>query len=213
MNRGLNMRLVMVPICVLLSMYSINAFSDTSSGVDWKIIKADYANYIKKPSKQNAEILLAVLPREYISFNNIDDNENQALGYLSAWKSLKKIQDEIVMGDIYAMRIAFRLRAVADGAFAEDLDIAIGQGIKNHSDTFLHELQSAVPPVSTHSLRPLVSNLGDDYVDKQNEQCEILYIRERAIGLVKSPDLADTQKKVIDVLHDVEDEICRPQGD
>ena len=204
---------MVISLFALLSIASTDVFSDSFAQTDWKSIRTDYATYIKQPNKTNATALLALLPNQYISFENIGDEERQTLDYLSDWNRLKKIQYRIAAGDFYALRVAFHLRAIADGAFSEDLDVITGKGIENHPELFLRELRSAVPPVNAVSLRSLVSNLGDGFVDKQAEQCQELFARERAISGVKVPNLTDYQKRVIDALHDQEDQICRPAGD
>ena len=97
-----------------------------------------------------------------------------------------------------SVRLAFRMREIADGAFLEDLEIILGKLIRPAPDLFLAELQRAhVPP---GALGGLVGNLGGSYDDKMREQCAELRRRMKAVRGVRTPYLQEPKEQVLSAL-------------
>lgn len=102
---------------------------------------------------------------------------------------------KVSSGDLTSLNEAFVQRAHADGAQAEDLDIAIGKSITKNPKSFLIALKGH--EVDLISLSMLIRSLGEDYVDLPEKAKHEVELRIKAINSVHDKELQEVAKRCL----------------
>lgn len=106
---------------------------------DWVAVQSAARSYKAIPSDDNARRLCQLIPDR-----ELDVSERPPEDAVSTLYGLVQLLEaQMFLGDSSAVRVAFRLRRVADAAFAEDLDVALGALATNRPELFLRELNRA----------------------------------------------------------------------
>ncbi len=117
------------------------------------------------------------------------------------------LERQVLSKDRVAVKLAFRLRSIADGGFSEDLSIVLGTLIRIDPKLFLEELRNAKPQVQR--LGPLLANEGAVYVDRMRAQCLENQLRIESLESVKDPSLDNIRNKCIEVLMETYTRYCK----
>ena len=122
------------------------------------------------------------------------------------YKHLPVLERQVAAAKPAAVRLAFALFTVADGAFAEDLDVDLGGLIENDPSLFRSVLKARGD--DGPALEGLLGNLGGEYVDRMAASCRALRARLRALQGVGSERLAAIRDKCIAVLKEEARQTC-----
>ena len=141
---------------------------------------------------------LNAIPETSVTFTNSPE-ENEANKAIYASGPMGVLEKRLLMKERESVELAFRMRHIADGAFLEDLDITLGKLIRIDPEMFLSELQRAHVPVQ--AMDGLVGNLGDEYVDQMERQCEEMGLRKKALERIAQSSLLQTRNRALSALH------------
>lgn len=119
------------------------------------------------------------------------------LGCTATEDQVTALEGPAQAGSRQAIRELFALRQEADGAVAEDIDIALGSTIRAYPKPFLEELKRSA---QTQRLGGLLANAGPKFVDDFVGQLGELRERRSALATVKVRELIDVRTKCLSVL-------------
>ena len=102
---------------------------------DWGKVEAAAHAYSNEPSCTNAESLIALIPDRALA----REEHTGSATFEVLYRLLPPLEGQMLYGDECAARVAFRLRRVADAAFAEDLNAALGALATTRPLLFLRE--------------------------------------------------------------------------
>ena len=173
---------------------------------DWVKIRKLFEAYVQYPNKTNAQKLIQILPEKHVSYTN-NSEEQKALSFINDREQLGMLERQVISKDPPAVRLAFRLRSIADGGFAEDLDIMLGQLIRIDPVLFLTELENASPPVTR--LDGLLLNFGAVYVDREEADCLEIDRRITTLKSVDQPQLLIIRNEAVKVLEAKRKRSCK----
>lgn len=182
---------------VLLSLILLLSSWDIRAETPWLEIAQRVSEYVANPSPATAITALNVIPETSVSFTNSRE-ESEANDAIYAPGPMHVFEQRVLMQERESVELAFRMRHIADGAFLEDLDIILGKLIRVDPEMFLSELQRAQVPL--RAMDGLVGNLGDDYVDQKERECEEMRLRRLALERVSRPSLLQTKGRAITAL-------------
>ena len=165
----------------------------------WREIAKRITEYAAHPSPSTAIAALHVIPDKSVTFTNSAE-ENEANDVIYAPGPMSVLEKRVLMKERESVELAFRMRNIADGAFLEDLDITLGKLIKLDPELFLGELKQAHVPAQ--AIGGLVGNLGDEYVDEMERQCEEMTLRKKALQQVTQSSLLQARKQALSALND-----------
>jgi hypothetical protein len=97
------------------------------------------------------------------------------------------LERQAISRDPYAVKLAFSLKTIADGAFVEDLDVMLGQLIRIDPSLFLRQLSQS--QTANTRLNGVVGKLGEIYVDNSKAQLLDISKRIEALQQVSDPQL------------------------
>ncbi len=157
---------------------------------NWAEIARRVEAYANDPSPGNAKSAIAVLPKEQVSFSGSPE-ESDANQKIYAEKPMAVLEQQVLKRDKMSVEMAFRLLNIADGAFAEDLDIILGKLVRVDPVLFLSELQRA----NSTGLAEVVLNVGD--VDEMERTCSEWRLRKEALQTVQAPNLQVIKQRAI----------------
>lgn len=163
-----------------------------ASQPNWQEIARRFDAYAKHPTDENARSTIAVLPDAQVSFTGSAE-ESRANRIIYAEQPMTVLERQVLMRNQASVELAFRLMPIADGAFAEDLDIILGKLIRIDPVLFLTELQKAKGAESVG----LVVNLGDSYVDEMKRTCTEWHLRRQSLQTVHAQGLDAVKKRAI----------------
>ncbi|WP_018343206.1 hypothetical protein [Cytophaga aurantiaca] len=181
---------IFIPFIVLCITLTCRAESIT-----WATFERSWDAYIAQPTHENAvkvyqqlpnEPLTKDLPREGLITKMYDD-----------WPHVSK---HILAGNKDAVEIGFKLYAVVDGAFKEDVGTDLGKLITLDATLFLQELKKHRQLVQ--NLGGIVCNYGEAYVDNKELQVEETDTRMRLLVNVNDPKLEDVKAECLKLLMD-----------
>ena len=110
----------------------------------------------------NATHVIDLLPESgHVEYTS-ERKEQEAIEFV--YQNLDMLERQVISRDPHAIKLAFRLMTIADGAFAEGLEIVLGQLIRIDPALFLRQLKEAEDQII--GLGGLIGNYGDIYVDK-----------------------------------------------
>lgn len=173
--------------------------AQSQRSTDWRGIQGAFTAYVEYPSGANAKKVVSLLPNgEHIQYTN-EKSEAEATEFV--YQKLNMLERQVISRDPDAVELAFRLKTIADGAFAEDLDIVLGQLIRIDPRLFLQQLKIALSGIGR--LDALVGNYGDVYVDKFAAQRLETDRRTDALESVSDPALQAIRDECIGELRKI----------
>lgn len=167
-----------ISLIMLISIISLNNA--------WAI--TPWEKYVEYPSPENARKVNSVKYEDPKYENDINYDDLNLLGI------------QILSGDREALKLAFRLRAESDGAYAEELDIITGRLIRINPKLFLEELK--LYKKNIYKMDSLLGNYGQPYVDKLKADIYETKARIKSLKTVNDGKLIDVRDECIKVLND-----------
>ena len=180
-------------LLISLLFTSLPTIAQKNGSVDWDGVHKSFEAYTQYPSTKNAIKVISLLPeRDHVTYTG-EKNENDAIQFV--YQNLGMLERQVISRDPNSIKLAFRLKGIADGAFAEDLDVLLGQLIRIDPTLFLRQLKNA--NIQNGRLDALVGNYGDIYVDKVEAQRLETKERIRALETVSDSALKEIQDKCL----------------
>jgi hypothetical protein len=169
---------------------SVNA-TQPEAPVDWAELHRAFTVYCHYPSDKNAIEVMRSVPNGSVEYSGAEQ-EHDTIDFI--YDNLGMLKRQVLSRDPNAVRLAFRLKTIADGAFAEDLDILLGRLIRIDPTLFVRQLKEYG---KVNRLDGLVGNLGDAYVDRFDAQRLEIKKRIRALESVSDPALKELADQCI----------------
>jgi hypothetical protein len=198
-------------LCTLLFFFSISsaATGQDIKTVDWPKLRIVFESYVNYPTSVNAATVIVLLPKNaHVKFTN-QAQEQDTLNFISSADQIRMLERQVISGDREAIRLAFNLFAVADGAFAEDLCIMLGSLIRINPKLFLEELNEFQG--LTLPIHALVGNVGYMYIDRMKARCYEEQLRIDSLSKVKEPKLNSLRDRCIESLREGLKSYCKEE--
>jgi len=177
---------------ILLFLLPLNLYA---SEVNWVEVKEAFGQYVKNPNNETAQYSISVIPEEYIYVKN--KKAIEANNFIYNYNQFSMLERQVISSHRLSVRLAFRLRSFADGAFSEDISILLGTLIRINPELFLSELKRARPKVKHYSN---FLNQGSVFVDRLIASCNESILRKKSLIKVKNPELNYLKEKIIVLL-------------
>ncbi len=151
--------------------------------------------YANDPSPGNTKRAIAVLPKEQVSFSGSRE-ESEANKKIYADKPMAVLEQQVLKRDQMSVEMVFLLLNIADGAFAEDLDIILGKLVRIAPELFLSEMKSANAP----GIEQVVLEVSG--TDEMEGICEEWRLRKEALQTVQMTGLEAIKQRAIGVIEE-----------
>jgi hypothetical protein len=186
---------------------SCSAMENNTEKIDWSALKITFQTYADYPTDSNAKKVIALLPKHsHVKYTGAKE-EKETHNVIYDDYQLRMLDRQVLSGDPQSVRLAFNLMAIADGGFAEELDIILGTLIRINPKLFLQGLNEY--DILVERIDALVGNQGDQYVDRLKAQCYDMNLRINALRKVNDPKLKGVRDKCIESLRHQIKEYCR----
>jgi hypothetical protein len=170
------------------------------TNVDWDSLRAAYALYSKAPTDSNAAKVSSYLPKELGYSAPAVSRRNHAETEKFFLNGLGVLEGQIFRSKANSVMLAFRLYSIADGEFAESLDITLGKLVCRNPRLFLQQLK-----VNRHlvaRLDTLLMNYGADFADDDQAQAVEYRHRLKCIRKVRDPELQDIRDECVEFMEE-----------
>jgi len=168
----------------------------------WEEAKELIDIFLKNPSKENAEIICEFLLGKGKSYKDQPEWIGKLLQYSIEGDAGEIIRYEILAGNLWAAKVAYRLIDLSDGHFTEELCRTFGRLIRINPRVFLETIKTNP---DTHHIKcsvlfsPFIENeLYDDNLEdmRRHEYIE----RIRALMTVDMPELKAIRDRCVAIL-------------
>jgi hypothetical protein len=185
---------IILPILIIcFSLLSTSAFAEKAN--NWVMLREAWANYVNYPSSDNAKNVSRLLPTK--PHSRVDE---ETVNYIyDRDGNYRILERQIISSDPAAVELAFRLYTIADGAFAEDLDVYLGELIRINPNLFLEKLKQHRNIVV--GFDGLLGNFGYVYVDKLKAHALETSLRIEALRSVNDKSLLSVRDECIQELN------------
>ena len=194
--------LFLIPILYI----PLNTSQVTEVEINWLALQGAFKTYADYPSSENALKIIEILPDSNITYTG-SKQEKETLDFIYNWAQFRMLERQVFSRDRSAVKLAFKLRSIADGGFSEDLNIMLGTLIRIDPELFLEELKNAKPEVER--LDALLANEGAVYVDRMRAQCLENQLRIKSLETVKEASLENIRNRCIEILKTNYNRYCR----
>jgi hypothetical protein len=164
---------------ILFILTSLTVFGQSTK---WADFEKAWNNYLNKPTHDNSVTVYNLLPDKVMAGDYPDDGQTGRV-----FSKVDQLDKLVRQGNRDALRLAFKLFTIADGEYAEGLQIEIGRLINTNPKLFLQELKSHRQLIV--SLGGLVGNLGPDYVDEAELEKKEIEVRIKSLKQIQDKDL------------------------
>ena len=170
------------------------------TSVDWDSLRAAYALYTKDPTDANAAKACFFLPRDLGYSAPPAARRNHAETEKFILKGLGVLENQIFRSKANSVMLAFRLYTIADGEFAESLDVTLGKLICRNPRLFLQQLKANRHLVAR--LDSLLMNYGPDFADDDQAQAVEYRRRLKCIRKVRDLELQDIRDECVEFMEE-----------
>jgi hypothetical protein len=190
---------IVLSILFLFSIHTTNAQLQIPISFSWNGLHQLLVQYERNPNKSNTMKVY-----NYLSFYTPSNKRTDTLGlhntFESAWAQLGTIERQVFSGKRFAVKLCFKLFIIADGAFAEDLDIILTKLIKTNPRLFLQELKVHRQLFG----RGLIfQNFGPEFVDVEDEvRKKEINVHVRALKSIEDSALMEVRDEMIQAYKD-----------
>jgi len=164
---------------VFFILTSLTVFGQSTK---WTDFEKAWDNYLSKPTHDNSVRVYSLLPDKVMGDDYPDGGQTGRI-----FSKIDQLDKLVQQGNRDALRLAFKLFTIADGEYAEGLQIEIGKLVNPNPKLFLQELKNHRHLIV--SLDGLVGNLGQDYVDEFEQQTKEKEKRIKSLNKVSDKDL------------------------
>ncbi len=170
------------------------------TNVDWDSLRAAYALFSKDPTDANAAKVCSFLPRDLGYSAPPAARRNHAETEKFILKGRGVLEGQIFRSKPNSVMLAFRLYTIADGEFAESLDVTLGRLICRNPRLFLQQLKANRHLVAR--LDSLLMNYGSDFTDDDQAQAAEYRHRLRCIRKVRDRELQDIRDECVEFMEE-----------
>jgi hypothetical protein len=192
-------RIAIVTLCTAFLFFLLH--SSPSLGkqetVHWQIIKNAFDKYLDYPSTENATLLCDVLPQEDIKNLGEDYGVSEYL-----YKNYEILAYEMKCGDKNAVKAAFSLFNISDGAFTEEIEWSLAELIRIQPKLFLEELELHKNGYFIREVDYPLFGEGIIFLDKMRAQTLESEMRIKALESVTDERLRPIRDECIKRLND-----------
>ena len=170
------------------------------TNVDWDSLRAAYALYSKAPTDSNSLKVSSYLPKDLGYSAPAASRRNHTETEKFILKSLGVLESQIFRSKANSVMLAFRLYSIADGEFAESLDVTLGKLICRNPRLFLQQLK-----INRHlvaRLDTLLMNYGTDFADDDQAQAAEYRHRLKCIRKVRDRELQDIRDECVEFMEE-----------
>jgi len=164
----------------------------SANEVNWLEVKNTFKAYANSPSDKTALYALNALPNEHVLVQSKEALETNEFIY--NYNQFGMLERQVISSHKLSVRLAFKLRSFADGAFSEDISILLGTLIRINPELFLLELEKAQPKVINFGA---FLNNGPIFVDRLTASCNETLLRKNALNDIKNIKLDTLKEKMI----------------
>lgn len=179
---------ILIPCIVLF--FSLTSMAESER---WTVFERCWDNYIAQPTHENAVAVYKQLPNELLT----QDFPGERL-VNKMYEGWPQLSSKIISGNKDAVEIGFKLYAIVDGGFKEDVGADLGKLITVDAKLFLQELKKHRPLIK--NLDGIVCNYGEAYINKKELRLEEADDRMRFLVNVNDPNLEDVKSECLDAL-------------
>jgi len=187
-------------IIIIVLLTSLTTWGQTTK---WADFEKAWDNYLIKPTHDNSVKAYNLLPDKVMGDDYPDGGQTGRI-----FSKIDQLDKLVQQGNRDALRLAFKLFTIADGEYAEGLQIEIGKLINVNPKLFLQELKNQRHLIV--NLDGLVGNLGQDYVDEFERQTKEKEKRIKSLHKVSDKDLIKTRD---DCLTELDKQVKRKHED
>jgi len=187
-------------IIIIVLLTSLTTWGQTTK---WADFEKAWDNYLIKPTHDNSVKSYNLLPDKVMGDDYPDGGQTGRI-----FSKIDQLDKLVQQGNRDALRLAFKLFTIADGEYAEGLQIEIGKLINVNPKLFLQELKNQRHLIV--NLDGLVGNLGQDYVDEFERQTKEKEKRIKSLHKVSDKDLIKTRD---DCLTELDKQVKRKHED
>lgn len=181
----------------------VNNSLPQESPVDWTKLETAWKEYIEYPSSENALKVYSLLPERIITLEERKkfwDNFIKISNIIFDNLNFSILEYEIYAGERNAVKVAFRLYSIADGANDEILTMILTNLIRIHPKLYLEELKVHMHSEPIKELGWPVGYMGGIFVDRFKAQDLERKLRIKALESVKDKELMEIRDKCIEIL-------------
>lgn len=183
---------------ILSTVLLLDCKAQSSEKMDWNKFLQGWEEYLDYPSSENADKVSQLLPDSgHVEYTG-DEEEEKTLDTI--WETLSMLERQVYSGDRSAVNLAFHLYSIADGAFAEELDIILGALIRINAQLFLEGLSNQRAFLKGIESGLPVGNFGVEYVDRFEAQRLEATLRIKALQKIRDPSLVNIRGECIRAL-------------
>lgn len=164
---------------ILIILTSLTAWGQPTK---WADFEKAWNNYLSNSTHENSVKAYNLLPDKVMGDDYPEGGQTGRI-----FSNIEQLDKLVQRGDKDALRLAFKLFTIADGEYAEGLQIEIGKLININPSLFLQELKNHRHLIV--SLDGLVGNLGQDYVDELELEKIEIEKRIKSLKLITDKDL------------------------
>ena len=168
--------------------------------VDWDSLRAAYALYTKDPTDSNASKVCSFLPHDlgYSAPPTARRNHSETEKFIL--RGLGVLEGQIFRSKPNSVALAFRLYTIADGEFAESLDVTLGKLICRNPRLFLQQLKANRHLVAR--LDTLLMNYGPDFTEDDQAQAAEYRHRLKCVRKVRDRELQDIRDECVEFMEE-----------
>jgi hypothetical protein len=192
-------------IIALMMSFSLGSMYEQSSP-NWEILRKGWEDYLSYPSSENATKMAFLLPDKPIGH---DKTGSMVIQYI--FDTIGIVEYGIFLSDKSAVKLAYRLINISDGAYTELLLLDLSSLVRINPKLFLEELKShrhsdAVRRLGLIAFADSFFSFAEPSADKLERQLkiqeletvkapELIAIRDECLAVLKSRDYSNTKKK------------------
>jgi len=170
--------------------------------INWRALDYAWKAFVNYPSSDNANRVYNLLPdQRYRGKDDPSVLEKECRD--SIYKDLAILGNEVIGANREAVKLAFKLFTISDGAFSESICITLGDLIRINPEMFLEELKNHRKYVSRIST--VLGNLGYVFVDRYEAHKYAINQRIKALKSVTNPMLSEMRLECLEVLNKIND--------
>lgn len=181
---------LLIPLVALFIL--LTSFVESGS---WTVFERNWDKYIAQPTHENGVAVYMQLPNKLLTKDF--PGERLMNKMYADWPHMSK---RIVAVNKDAVEIGFKMYAIVDGGFKEDVGADLGKLITLDAKLFLQELKKH--RLLVQNLDGIVCNYGQVSVDRKDLQMEEMDNRMRLLVNVNDPDLEDVKAECLKALMD-----------
>jgi hypothetical protein len=178
------------------------AFASDTHIVDWPSLRTAFFGFLENPDQKKAESVTVLLPSGKSPSRKVEAYDRETAKDIF-WE-LRKIEQLVLGGNVYAYKVAIALDEIADGENGLWISQIKGAGITKFPKEYLVGVKERDMPYAQDGQSPCFDAVLVTPQTAENH-VSILEARLKAINSVKDPALTSEKKCAVEILKDYVD--------